>query len=286
MIERNTDTVNRERLAAFLRSRRAALQPLDVGLPRGLRRRTAGLRREEVAMLSDLSVDYYTRLEQPRGPHPSEQALTAVARGLRLTVDERDHLFRLGGYVPPRRGLLSDNHVNPGMMRIFDGLSDVAALVVNGVGETLRQTSLARALLGDDSCRHGLDRSPHYRWFTDPAERALCPIEDRDTHSRMMVAHLVTAYARDGAHSRAGEIVAALRQRSGTFHDLWQRQPVAGSYCVPRRLLHPQVGLLDLHCQQLLDPDQAQSLIVYTATPGSETHQKLELLAVIPAPAA
>ncbi|GAA4461726.1 hypothetical protein GCM10023170_065270 [Phytohabitans houttuyneae] len=152
-------------------------------------------------MLSDLSVDYYTRLEQPRGPYPSGQALTAVARGLRLTLDERDHLFRLGGCVPPRRGLLSDNHVNPGMMRIFDGLSDAgrAGGQWRRVGETLRQTGLARALLGDDGTRHGLDRSLHYRWFTDPAEQALCPPEDRDTQSRMMVARLVAGYARDGA---------------------------------------------------------------------------------------
>jgi transcriptional regulator with XRE-family HTH domain len=274
--------MERERLAAFLRSRREALQPQDAGLPRGPRRRTAGLRREEVALLSDLSADYYARLEQPRGPHPSEQALAAVARGLRLTADERDHLFRLGGFVPPRRGAAGGDHVNPGLMRILDGLADAAALVVNGAGETLRQTHLARALLGDDSVRRGLDRSPHHRWFTDPAERALHPPEEHDEYGRRLVAHLLAAYTRDGQRSRAGQVVAALRAGSPEFERLWRQQPVAGPYCAPKRLLHPLVGALDLHCQQLVDPDQMQSLVVYTATPGSESHQKLELLSVIP----
>ena len=87
--------MDRARLADYLRTRREALQPEDVGLPRGPRRRTRGLRREEVAVLSDMSIDYYTRLEQPRGPHPSEQMLGALARGLRLSLEERDHLFEL-----------------------------------------------------------------------------------------------------------------------------------------------------------------------------------------------
>lgn len=271
--------MEREQLAAFLRSRREALQPQDVGLPRGPRRRTAGLRREEVALLSDLSVDYYTRLEQPRGPHPSEQALGAVARGLRLTMDERDHLFRLGGYVPPVRGTTSGDHVNPGMMRVFDGLGDAAAMIVNGVGETLRQTPLARALLGDDSARRGLERSPHYRWFTSAAERALYPPEEHADQGRLMVAHLLGAYLRHDA--RAAQVVAALRERSPEFEELWREQPVAGPYCAPRRLVHPVVGVLDLHCQQLIDPDQSQSLVVYTAAPGSESYQKMELLSVV-----
>ena len=95
-------TGDRAELADFLRTRREALQPEDVGLPRGARRRTAGLRREEVAALCGMSADYYSRLEQERGPHPSEQMLAAIARGLRLSLDERDHLFRLAGH--PRRG--------------------------------------------------------------------------------------------------------------------------------------------------------------------------------------
>ena len=90
-------------LASFLRSRREAIQPGDVGIPRGSRRRTPGLRREELAALCGMSTDYYSRLERGRGPRPSEQMLTAIARGLRLTLDERDHLFVLAGHNAPAR---------------------------------------------------------------------------------------------------------------------------------------------------------------------------------------
>jgi len=114
-------TGDRAELADFLRTRREALQPEDVGMPRGARRRTGGLRREEVAALSGMSADYYSRIEQQRGPHPSEQMLGALARGLRLSLDERDHLFQLGGYPSPRRAGRAD-HVDAGLMRILDPL--------------------------------------------------------------------------------------------------------------------------------------------------------------------
>src|SRR6185436_16037869 len=113
--------MDRAQLADFLRRRREALQPEDVGLSRGPRRRTAGLRREEVAALCDMSVDYYSRLEQQRGPQPSEQMIAAIARGLRLTLDERDYLFRLAGHTAPARAQRTD-HVSPGMLRILDRL--------------------------------------------------------------------------------------------------------------------------------------------------------------------
>ncbi|MEW2382717.1 helix-turn-helix transcriptional regulator [Micromonospora sp. NPDC047707] len=273
--------MDRARLADFLRTRREALQPEDVGLPRGQRRRrTGGLRREEVAALSDMSTDYYSRIEQQRGPYPSEQMLAAIARGLRLSLEERDHLFRLGGYPTPRRVRRVD-HLNPGMMRIFDGLGDAAAQVVSDLGETLRQTRLARALLGDETAYTGLARSLHYRWFTDPDARRHYAAEDHPGHSRLIAADLHRAYTRDGRDSRAGEIVESLLVRNPEFTELWREHPVPGPYCGLKRIQHPQVGLLELHCQILVDPDQSQSLQVFTATPGSESHEKLRLLAVV-----
>ncbi|MFF5232290.1 helix-turn-helix transcriptional regulator [Dactylosporangium sp. NPDC000521] len=266
--------MDRTRLAEYLRTRREALQPEDVGLPRGRRRRTHGLRREEVAVLSDMSIDYYSRLEQPRGPHPSEQILGALARGLRLSMEERDHLFRLAGYATPRRS--TDDHVNPGMVRIFDGLRDAAAQVVSPLGETLLQTPLSVALIGDESVHKGLARSLHYRWFTDPATRLLRPAE-----GPLIVADLHESYIRDGKDSRAGALVGALLEESPDFAALWREHPVASRYCGPVQLVHPQVGPIDLHCQRLIDPDQSQQLVVYTAQPGSESHEKLELLKVI-----
>ncbi|RIV36044.1 helix-turn-helix transcriptional regulator [Micromonospora radicis] len=273
--------MDRARLAEFLRTRREALQPEDVGLPRGhRRRRTGGLRREEVAALSDMSVDYYGRIEQQRGPHPSEQMLASIARGLRLSVEERDHLFHLGGYPAPRRGRRND-HVNPGMMRVFDGLGDVAAQVVSDLGETLAQTRLASALLGDETGHTGLARSLHYRWFTDPDSRRIHAEEDHPRQSRLIASDLHRAYTRDGRGSRAAEIVDALLAASPEFARLWREHPVTGPYCAPKRIRHPQVGLLELHCQVLVDPDQSQLLQVFTATPGSDSHEKLQLLSVV-----
>jgi transcriptional regulator with XRE-family HTH domain len=272
--------MDRPRLADFLRTRREALQPEDVGLPRGRRRRTGGLRREEVAVLSDMSIDYYSRLEQQRGPHPSEQMLASLARGLRLSLEERDHMFHLAGYATPQRALRAD-HLTPGMMRIFDGLEDAAAQVVTYLGETLKQTRLSKALVGDESLHTGLARSLHYRWFTDPATRLIYPEDDHPAHSRLIAADLHRVYTRDSKDSRAAAIVDALLAKSPEFAGIWREHPVAGPYCAPKRVQHPQLGLLELHCQILIDPDQSQLLLVHTASPGSESYEKLQLLSVI-----
>jgi transcriptional regulator with XRE-family HTH domain len=272
---------DRAALAAFLRARREALQPEDVGLPRGRRRRTGGLRREEVAALCDMSVDYYRRLEQPRGPNPSEQMLVAIARGLRLSPAERDLLFQLAGHVLPRRARRAD-HIAPGMMRILDRLEDTPAQVMNHLGETLRQTRPAVALLGDQTAHTGLARSSHYRWFTEPGARSVHPEGDHAEQSRLMVADLHSAYSRDGRDSRAAELVDALNRESPEFADIWRERPVLGPYCAAKRFRHPEVGTLELHCQTLVDPDQSQRLVVYTATPGTESHTSLRLLSLLP----
>src|SRR5689334_17803623 len=154
--------MEREQLAHFLRTRREALQPEDVGLPRGPRRRTGGLRREEVAALAGMSADYYGRIEQQRGPLPSEHMLASLARALHLGLDERDHLFKLGGHPAPQRNL-RDDHISPGVMRILDRLEDTPAMVISRYGETLHQTRLAVALVGDETGYTGLARSAWYR---------------------------------------------------------------------------------------------------------------------------
>ncbi|WP_210572032.1 helix-turn-helix transcriptional regulator [Streptomyces sp. GESEQ-4] len=272
---------DRAALAAFLRARREALQPEDVGLPRGRRRRTGGLRREEVAALCDMSVDYYSRLEQPRGPNPSEQMLAAIARGLHLSLEERDLLFQLAGNALPRRAPGGD-HIAPGMMRILDRLEDTPAQVMNHLGETLRQTRPAVALLGDQTAHTGLARSSHYRWFTDPGARLVHPEQDHAEQSRLMVADLHSAYSRDGRDSRAAGLVDALNRECPEFAAIWRERPVLRPYCAPKRFHHPQVGALELHCQTLVDPDQSQRLVVYTAAPGTESHTNLRLLSLLP----
>ena len=273
-------TLDRDGLAAFLRGRREALQPEDVGLRRGTRRRTAGLRREEVAELCDMSADYLARLERGSGSQPSQQMAAAIARGLRLTPDERDHLFLLCGHRRhPRQ--LRDAHISPGLLRVMDRLQDTPAQIVGPVGETLQQTPPAVALLGDETRHTGPSRSALYRWFTDPTARDRYLSDDHDAHSRVYVAILRAGAASQGPGSPAAGLVADLQQRSTEFAELWDRQEVGLRWSSAKRFVHPGVGRIDLYCQTLLDPDQGQSLLIFTATPGTDSHDKLALLAVL-----
>lgn len=274
--------MDREQLADFLRRRREALQPEDVGLGRGARRRASGLRREEVALLASMSTDYYTRLEQRRGPQPSESMLAAIARALRLTLAERDHLYRLAGHTPPRADARSA-HVSPGMLRVLDRL-DTPAMVLNDLGEVLAQNPLSVGLFGDERrfATGDLRRSRIYRWFTDPAERAVHPDEEHDRLSRAYAATLRLAMGREPGDEHARELVAALNDRSPGFAALYAAHDVSWRPGVePKTILHPQVGRLELECQVLIDRSEAQILLVYTAVPGTETADRLRLLEVV-----
>ncbi|WP_459643481.1 helix-turn-helix transcriptional regulator [Kineococcus sp. NUM-3379] len=272
--------IDRAGLAAFLRQRREALQPEDVGLPRGQRRRTAGLRREEIAALCHMSTDYYARLERERGPHPSAQMVAAIAQGLHLSLDERDHLFRLAGQHPPARGASSE-HVSPGLLRILDRLVDTPAEVVTELGETLRQTPLGVALTGDATVHTGPARSLGYRWFTDPTARALYAEDDHAFLSRLYASHLRTLVTARGPGSRAAQLAELALARSEELQRLWETHEVGLRPHEVKRFVHPVVGVLELSCQTLLDPAQSHLLLVYTAVPGTESYEKLQLLSVL-----
>jgi transcriptional regulator with XRE-family HTH domain len=277
-------TIDRAGLAGFLRQRRESLQPEDVGLPRGQRRRTEGLRREEVAALSHMSPDYYARIEREVGPQPSEQMIASIAQGLHLTIDERDHLFRLAGHAPPSRGSSSE-HISPGMLRIFDRLADTPAEVVTELGETLRQTPLGVALVGDLTRYTGPARSLGYRWFTDPAVREIYPTADHPFLSRLWASGLRELVGVRGPESRAAHYVDLLTAESAEFREVWALHEVGVRPGATKRYQHREVGLLELTCQTLLDPDQSHRLLVYTAAPGSESYEKLQLLSVVAIPA-
>lgn len=272
--------MDRSELSAFLRSRRSALQPGDVGLSVGARRRAPGLRREEVAQLTGMSVDYYTRLEQARGPQPSVQMLQAMARALRLTADERDYLFRLAGHAAPDRHDAAA-HVAPALLRVLDRLEDTPALILSELGETLAANRLAEALFGDHSARTGWARSDVYRWFTDASSRHIYPEPDRDRQSRSLVANLRAAYGARGARSRAAELVAVLRDESAEFAALWDRQEVARRFEDHKTLVHPELGPIEVDCQVLFTEDSSQALLVLSAPPRSEGADKLRLLSVL-----
>ena len=272
--------VDRPLLADFLRRRREALQPADVGLVAGPRRRTSGLRREEVAALVGMSADYWTRLEQQRGPQPSEQMLTAIARALRLTLDERDHLFRLAGHSAPVR-VRRTEHVAPALHRVFDRLADTPALVLSDLGDTLLQNRLATALVGDETRYTGLARSAFYRWFTDPDARSRYPARDHAHQSRLQAAGLRAALSTGGSDARAAEIVRRLLATSAEFAAVWEQHEVARRFDDAKTLVHPELGEIDVDCQVLFTENQAQVLLVLTAAPDSESAEKLALLSVI-----
>lgn len=273
--------MNQAQFAEFLRSRRMALTPEDVGLPSGSRRRTKGLRREEVASLAMISTDYYCRMEQQRGSQPSVDVVASLTRALRLSVDERDHLFRLAGHNAPARNPVG-NEVSAAMMRILDRLQDTPAQVMSALGETLLQTPPARALLGDETEYEGLSRSVLYRWFTDMEARRVYPVEDHPKIGRTYVAGARVAYVRDGPTSRAATVVDSLLERSREFAEQWERHDVDQPHELAKRVVHPRLGVLDLQCQVLHDVAQLHTLLVFTADPASASHAKLAALCAAP----
>ncbi|QJT06360.1 helix-turn-helix domain-containing protein [Streptomyces asoensis] len=271
--------MDKKELAEFLRHRREMLRPRDVGLVEGARRRTQGLRREEVAQLAGMSTDYYARLEQQRGPQPSVQVTAALARALRLTLDERDHLFGLIGHNAPARFHRSE-HVSPTLMRVLDRLDDSPALVTTDLVDTLAMNPLAIALLGDQTRHTGLASSGYYRWFMDPAERLVFPEETHEHHGRAQAARLRAALTAGSDTPRAARILAELQEHSPEFVRMWELQEVA-RYGDCKTILHPELGRIDVDPQLLYTENRAQTLVVLTTRPGTESHSKLELLSVI-----
>ncbi|WP_405579508.1 helix-turn-helix transcriptional regulator [Streptomyces sp. NBC_01190] len=272
--------MDRTGLADFLRRCRARVTPADVGLSQGPRRRTPGLRREEVAQLAGMSTDHYTRLEQARGSYPSRQMLAAVARALRLTGDERDHLFHLAGEAPPR-GRPATEHVRPGLLLVLDRLTDTPAQVLSDRGDILAQNAMGKALHGDASARPEAERNIVWRYFTDPSARELFPAEDRDRAALVAVADLRATLARRPDDARLAGLVRGLRARSEEFAALWDTHRVGVRRADVKRFLHPVVGLLELDCEVLLTPEHDQRLVIHTARPGSSSQERLELLRVV-----
>jgi transcriptional regulator with XRE-family HTH domain len=271
---------NRDELADFLKRRRDALQPAEVGLTPGARRRTHGLRREEVAALAHMSTDFYARLEQRRGSRPSAQTVAALARALHLTPDERDHLYELAGHNAPPRTWRSD-HPSPGLLRVLDQLG-TPAQIVSDLGVTLAQNPLAEALVGVQTAYSGLRRSRIYRWFTEPEERRIHPEEDHPMHSRIWVASLRAVHGRGGHDPEARELVERLLADSEEFATLWERHEVASRSGALKRFIHPLVGELTLDCQILTsEQNVTERLVVFTAAPGSEDADRLKLLSVV-----
>jgi transcriptional regulator with XRE-family HTH domain len=271
--------MQRDQLADFLRRRREAIRPAEAGLADGPRRRTAGLRREEVAMLAGMSVDYVVRLEQGRSSQPSLQLLGALARALRLSDDERDHLFHLAGHRPPP-AVGTARLARAGLIRMLDLLGDTPALVLSDLGEVLAQNRTALLLTGDHTALSGDDRYAVHRWFTDPATRAACPPEYQEHYARKLVADLRAVAGRRAADPEVTGLIDRLRAASADFRRIWSEHEVAVRRTDRKPLLHPRVGRLLLDCETLVTPDQTQQLLVLTPA-DPETRERLDLLRVL-----
>ncbi|MFI1421661.1 helix-turn-helix transcriptional regulator [Streptomyces sp. NPDC020731] len=271
--------MQREELADFLRRRREAIRPADVGITDGPRRRTAGLRREEVAMLAGMSVDYVVRLEQGRSSQPSTQLLVALARALRLSDDERDHLFHLAGHRPPPADGVA-RLARAGLVRMLDLLGDTPALVLSELGEVLAQNRASVLLMRDLTGFSGDRRYIVYRWFTEPAARAVGPAEEEEYYARQLVADLRAVAGRRAGDSTVTGLVERLRDASAHFCRLWAEHEVAVRRADRKTFLHPRVGRVLMDCETLVTPDQGQQLLVLTPA-DAEARERLELLRVL-----
>jgi len=267
-------------LGSFLRARRAMLNPADFGRSESSRRRVPGLRRTEVAELAQISVEYYTELEQGRGRRPSDQVVAALARALRLDRDERDYLFGLAGIVaPPVYGPAA--HVEAALLALLDLLSGVPAQLFTDLYELVAQNDLAAALLAEPLSGTGA-ASQVGRWFLDPdAARTRYPQATRDSMSRSYVADLRATSGRHPGDRRVDDLIAQLRRGSAEFAALWGAAAVHVHRSGPHQVLHPEVGLVDLECTGMLSTDGRHRLVWYAPSPGTEAAQQLQLLTVV-----
>jgi transcriptional regulator with XRE-family HTH domain len=268
--------VDRRSFAAALKGYRARMSPADVGLPAGTRRRVAGLRREEVALLAGISVDYLVRLEQARGPTPSDLVLTALARALRLSDDERDHLFHLAGSAPPRPGHIV-SIPRASTLRLLDRIGDLPAVLLDAKGDVLAWNALAAALLGDFSAWPAAHRNIVWQRFLGEGGR-VAPDPDEDVVSAATLRLTAARYPDDPGLCR---LVDELRSGSPRFARLWDEGAVAERRSSRKTVVHPQLGGLDLDCDALHLPDVDQRLIVYSAAPGTPEAEALALLRVV-----
>jgi transcriptional regulator with XRE-family HTH domain len=277
--------MNRPELAAVLRRSRGRLRPEDLGIPAGLNRRVPGLRREELALLAGISVDYVVRLEQGRGPQPSAQVLTALARALRLDSDERDELFLLAGVAPPSPAAI-DLHVRPSVQRLIDRFADLPVVVLSAKGDVLAWNLMASALHGDWSALRPERRNfNRLRFLPDPTDpprsRVAATPEESEETATQAVMGLRAASARYPDDAQLRRLVADLREGSEQFARLWDAGGVSTWRSHRKSVEHPQLGLLTLDCDTLHVPDADQMLIVYSTAPGTPESEALALLRVV-----
>jgi transcriptional regulator with XRE-family HTH domain len=270
-----------EGLGAYIRAWRRRLSPADAGLPAGsASRRTGGLRREELASLAGISVDYLIRLEQGRATNPSTQILAALSRALRLTTEERDHLYTVAGQAPPRRSAMT-THVTPSVQRLVDRLGELPVAVYDPAWTIITWNMTWAALIGDPSTLGERDRNLLWRTFTGSSTRVRKSDAEVDDFETNAVADLRRAVGRYPDDVRLHRLVDELRQASPRFTRLWTQRVVNTSGDSHKTIAHPQVGPITLDCDVLTVAGSDLRLVVYTAEPSTPDADRLRLVQVI-----
>ena len=275
--------MDRRELGAFLRSRRERLAPQDAGLVAGTRRRTPGLRREEVAVLAHISTEYYVRLEQGRAPRPSAEVLAGIAAALRLTDVESAHLHLLAGTAPLRTGR-HRRDVRPSILALLERVPLTAAFVVSATFEVLAWNDLAAALMEDFAALTPAERNLARAAFLRPAragDRPLYGVSDATEFGLHVVLELRATLARYPGDPAVVELVEELRAGSEQFARLWERHDVQAAPTLRKTFHHPVVGEVTVDCDSLALTERDQHLVLYTAPRGSRDAEALALLAVL-----
>jgi transcriptional regulator with XRE-family HTH domain len=268
----------------MIRTWRDRLPPSAAALPSGRSRRAVGLRREELADLAGVSVDYVVRLEQGRSTTPSASVVAALARALQLTTAERDHLYRLARLAPPADDAISD-HIPPGVQRVLSRLGDVAVGVFAADWRLIWWNRRWAALLGDPS-----PWPPHLRNFAltrfpigDGANRlALWPVKEADDAATdaAVVSDLRRATGRFPRDQRLASLIRSLNAGSPRFAELWATGAVGMHREDRKRIEHPSIGPINVDCDTLADGDSELKIVIMTAVPGSEDETKMHFAEV------
>lgn len=274
-----TDTGRRHELANALRAWRDRVTPSAAGLPAGGERRVPGLRREELAALAGVSVDYLVRLEQGRAENPSSQVVESLARALRLRDEERDALYLLAGSAAPSAGIVPRT-VTPGIQRMLDRLADTPVCVFTAAWDPLLWNELWTALQGDPSARPVPERNVAWRHFVAGDSRTRHDPESALEFEREMVSDLHRAVLKYPQDDLLATLVHDLVDRSERFATLWERYELVPRAASRKTVEHPVVGPITLDCDVLHVPAVDLRVILYTAEPGSEDAARLDLLRV------
>jgi transcriptional regulator with XRE-family HTH domain len=259
---------------------RDRVTPDAAGLPAAGHRRAAGLRREELALLAGISVDYVTRLEQGRAANPSEQVVEALGRALRLSGAEREHLFTVAGLVPPGRDTVPA-YITPSVQRLLDRLTGTPVAVYDAAWTLLLANPLHAALMGDQSGWHGNERNGVWRSFVGPGSRVRHTPQERQAFEATLVADLHATASRYPGDQRLRRLVAELRASSDRFAELWASGAVGRNEASRKTIDHPHVGPLTLDCDVLSVAGSDLRIMIYTAEPGTEDAERIALLAVL-----